>query len=110
DRPVFVTNSSYDSKRSIVDVTYNYDELGNRTRIKFSSVARCINPDGSIFTGEHINGRELWFSYDREGRMTLANKTVEQNGFLSDAGVVITYDAAGRRATTLTREGTETRV
>src|SRR5262249_7517286 len=49
----------------------------------------------------------LWFNYDRDGRMTLAGKTVEQDGSVSDVGVVITYDAAGRRATTLTQEGTE---
>ena len=59
--------------------------------------------DSSTLTGEIINGRQLWFNYDHEGRMTLAGKTIEQDGTVTDAGVVITYDAAGRRATTLTR-------
>ena len=66
-------------------------------------------PGGSPLIGEIINGRQLWFNYDHEGRMTLAGKTIEQDGTVTDAGVVITYDAAGRRATTLTQEGTEIR-
>ena len=111
DRPVSVINSCFDiqgvSKHSSANVTYDYDELGNRTRITFSSVARSTMPGGSTLTGEIINGRQLWFNYDLEGRMTLANKTIEQDGTVTDAGVVITYDAAGRRATTLTQEGTE---
>ena len=114
DRPVSVSNSSFDlqgqnSPRSSADVTYDYDELGNRTRITFSSVARSTMPGSSTLIGELINGRQLWFNYDHEGRMTLAGKTIEQDGTVTDAGVVITYDAAGRRATTLTREGTEIR-
>src|SRR5207302_5138277 len=113
DRPVSVINSSFDihgdSKRSSANVTYDYDELGNRTRITFSSVARSTMPGNSALTGEIINGRQLWFNYDHEGRMTLAGKTIEQDGTVTDAGVVITYDAAGRRARTLTREGTEIR-
>ena len=113
DRPVSVINSSFDlqgdSPRSSADVTYDYDELGNRTRITFSSVARSTMPGGSTLIGELINGRQLWFNYDHEGRMTLASKTIEQDGTVTDAGVVITYDAAGRRATTLTQEGTEIR-
>jgi YD repeat-containing protein len=113
DRPVTIINSCFDiqgvSKHSSANVTYDYDELGNRTRITFSSVARSTPPGDSTLLGETINGRQLWFNYDREGRMTLANKTIEQDGTVTDAGVVITYDAAGRRATTLTREGTERR-
>ena len=113
DRPVSVINSCFDiqgvSKHSSANVTYDYDELGNRTRITFSSVARSTMPGGSTLTGELINGRQLWFNYDLEGRMTLASKTIEQDGTVTDAGVVITYDAAGRRATTLTQEGTERR-
>ena len=112
DRPVSVINSCFDiqgvSKHSSANVTYDYDELGNRTRITFSSVARSTMPGSSTLTGEIINGRQLWFNYDLEGRMTLADKTIEQDGTVTDAGVVITYDAAGRRATTLTQEGTET--
>jgi YD repeat-containing protein len=113
DRPVSVINSCFDiqgvSKRSSANVTYDYDELGNRTRITFSSVARSTMPGSSTVIGELINGRQLWFNYDHEGRMTLAGKTIEQDGTVTDAGVVITYDAAGRRATALTREGRETR-
>src|SRR5262249_7724558 len=48
DRPVTVINSCFDiqgvSKRSSANVTYDYDELGNRTRITFSSVARSTMP------------------------------------------------------------------
>jgi YD repeat-containing protein len=109
DRPVSVINSCVDSKHSSANVTYDYDELGNRTRITFSSVARSTMPSSSTLTGEIINGRQLWFNYDREGRMTLASKIIEQDGTVTDAGVVIIYDAAGRRATTLTQEGTERR-
>src|SRR5262249_10542493 len=43
DRPISVTNSCFGSdgvsKHSEANVTYDYDELGNRTRITFSSVA-----------------------------------------------------------------------
>ena len=113
DRPFSVKNSCLDdhgnSQRSSADVTYDYDELGNHTRITFSSVAQNITPVGNTRTEETIKGRQLWFNYDHEGRMTLANKIIEQDGTVTDAGVVITYDAAGRRATTLTREGTEIR-
>src|SRR5262249_2412345 len=66
-------------------------------------------PGGSTLIGEIINGRQLWFNYDHEGRMTLANKTIEQDGAVTNAGVEITYDAAGRRVTTLTPEGTQLR-
>ena len=108
DRPVTVINSCIDikgvSEHSDSVVTYDYDELGNRRRITFSSVAR---PGSSTVIEEEINGRQLWYNYDHEGRMTLANKTIEQDGTVTDAGVVITYDAAGRRATTLTQEGTQ---
>src|SRR5262249_18503771 len=65
-------------------------------------------PGSSTVTGEVINGRQLWFNYDHEARMTLASKTIEQDGTVTDAGVVIAYDAAGRRASTLTRLGTQT--
>jgi YD repeat-containing protein len=113
DRPVSVINSCFDiqgvSKHSSANVTYDYDELGNHTRITFSSVARSTMPGGSTLTGEIINGRQLWFNYDLEGRMTLAGKAIEQDSTVTDSGVVITYDAAGRRATTLTHEGTERR-
>ena len=109
DRPITVINSCFDSdgvsKHSNADVTYDYDELGNRTRITFSSFARS----GSPVIRETINGRQLWFNYDREGRMTLANKTIEQDGRVTDAGVEIHYDAAGCRARTLTPEGMERR-
>src|SRR5262245_4849745 len=114
DRPLVVINSCIDvhgdSKRSSADVTYDYDELGNRTRITFTSVPRSTMPmpGSSTVTGKIINGRQLSFNYDQEGRMTLANKAIEQDGTVTDAGVVITYDAAGRRATTLTRLGTQT--
>ena len=106
DRPVSVSNSCFDRTRSSADVTYDYDELGNRTRITFSSVALSTRPGSNTLPGEEIHGRQLWSNYDHEGRMTLANKTIEQDGTVTDAGVVITYDAAGRRATTLTPEGT----
>jgi hypothetical protein len=109
DRPVSVINSCFDiqgvSKHSSANVTYDYDELGNHTRITFSSVARSTMPGENTLTHEIINGRQLWFNYNHEGRMTLANKTIEQVGTVTDAGIVITYDAAGRRATTLTPEG-----
>ncbi len=113
DRPVTVINSCFDdngiSKHSNADVTYDYDELGNHTRIKFTSFARSTPPGENPHPGEGITGRQLWFNYDQEGRMTLANKTIEQDGTVTNAGVEITYDAAGRRATTLTQEGTERR-
>ncbi|WP_187426872.1 putative Ig domain-containing protein [Nitrosomonas communis] len=111
DRPVTVDNLNIDGKRSSSNVTYDYDELGNRRRITFSSVGRSTIPlpGNGTLTGEEINGRQLWFNYDHEGRMTLANKTIEQDGTVTDAGVVITYDAVGRRARTRTQEGTEIR-
>ncbi|MGH8646396.1 MAG: hypothetical protein ACREX4_18835 [Gammaproteobacteria bacterium] len=62
-------------------------------------------PGSNTFIGEIINDRQLWFNYDHEGRMTLANKTIEQDGTVTDPGVVITYDAAGRRAMTPKRDG-----
>jgi YD repeat-containing protein len=100
DRPVSVINSCFDiqgvSKHSSANVTYDYDELGNHTRITFSSVARSTMPGENTLTHEIINGRQLWFNYNHEGRMTLANKTIEQVGTVTDAGIVITYDAAGR--------------
>ena len=111
DRTVSVINSSFDihgdSKRSSANVTYDYDELGNRTRITFSSVARSTMPQRMSWRNH--NGRQLWFDYDHEGRMTQTGKTVEQDGTVTAAGVVITYDAAGRRAMILTGEGTEFR-
>jgi YD repeat-containing protein len=55
DRPVSVINSCFDiqgvRKHSSANVTYDYDELGNRTRITFSSVARSTMPDGNTSSG-----------------------------------------------------------
>jgi YD repeat-containing protein len=112
DRPLRVLNFCIyigDSQGSSADVTYDYDELGNHTRITFSSFAVSTPPGGNPRIVESIKGQQLWFSYDHEGRMTLANKIIEQDGTVH-AGVVITYDAAGRRATTLTPEGKKTRI
>ena len=48
-------------------------------------------PGGGTLTGEIINGRQLWFNYDHEGRMTLANRAIEQDGTVADAGVVVHF-------------------
>jgi len=107
DRVVLVLNNTNGANnRSSSEVRYDYDELGNRTRIMFDSLARTTQPGGNAVNGEFVNDRQLWFKYDRDGRMTLANRTVDaQEGIVKDPGVVITYDAAGRRATALTFEG-----
>ena len=92
-----LTKASASARRRGVYV--HYDELGITAREiwLFSSVARDAPcPDSNTSTGEIINGRQLWFSYDHEGRMTHAKaRPLNKMAPSTDAGVVITYDAVG---------------
>jgi YD repeat-containing protein len=114
-----ITESSFDDQgrvdfvhvesfgRSTANTTFDYDALGNRLQVTFDSSAVAILPGGDSLDRQDITGRRLQFAYDDEGRMTLANRTV-QDGVVLDPGVTITYDGLGRRATATTFEGHRT--
>jgi YD repeat-containing protein len=82
------------NRAAIDDLTYAYDELGNRRRI-----LAHYRLDAASAT----QTSDLWSTYDAEGRMTLVNAERLGDGQLH--GTEITYDALGRRATALTRLG-----
>lgn len=93
------------SQRSHGVVTYDYDALSNRRRITSSYTGVHVDP-GATPQIDPASSKETWFEFDSEGRMTRANRIV-QNGVQTDAGTIITYDLLGRRATARFEEGTK---
>ena len=72
------------------ELNYNYDELGNIRRI------------GGTYQllGGVTSGINHWFTYDAEGRMTIADGVLENGQVIAgETGSKIGYDALGRRAT-----------
>ncbi|WP_405060174.1 putative Ig domain-containing protein [Kribbella sp. NBC_01505] len=80
------------NRRGAVSLTYAYDELSNRRK-----VSGTFTRPGST-TPEP--SRDLWHSYDAEGRMKVVEGIFGEGGVTGGtSGTRITYDAVGRRLT-----------
>ncbi len=84
---VAVPGASEQPPRDSFELTYRYDEFGNR---------RNVHATGSFLGAPS----DKWFTYDAEGRVTIVDGSVENGQIVSLPGsTTITYDALGRRDT-----------
>src|SRR5262249_54825380 len=96
-RMISVRESGGQNSGSTLELlSYGYDPLGN-----VRSIYSQYTPSGGSSTSS-----DTWFTYDAEGRMTIADGILDGNVIKAgNTGTKITYDALGRRATTERRDG-----
>ncbi|TXH72383.1 MAG: hypothetical protein E6Q88_06340 [Lysobacteraceae bacterium] len=85
-RALEVRSENPDGGAKLESLTYGYDELGNRRRIR-AQFQRAADIASEV--------SDRWYAYDREGRMTVAEGGVS-NGAVT-GGTKLRYDALGRR-------------
>lgn len=88
---VLTPTSTGHNGHKLWELNYNYDELGN---------IRHIGGSYRLLGGDSSQGINHWFTYDAEGRMTIADGVLENAQIIAgETGNKIGYDALGRRTT-----------